>query len=324
MRHQPPRRPGAELGTAYGATGRRWFSAELLGFSRPVKAIRLANGQEIWGVNRRETSVLHREIFELGAYAQGGIQLHDGCQVFDVGANIGLFGVWLAGRLSYGRLAAFEPIPSTFAILSRNARDHMPGLDTTLYDVALSDQSGVANFTVDPLVSFTSSSHAADVDAAADRGASDRRWCDAVLADLAGTGIMPAWLARGLRARLDRPAILAAIRLVFVAAGLPRRLRRPIARPCRTASDMLDELHWDRLDLLKVDVEGAELSVVRGIRDEHWPLIRQAALEVHDVAGRLAELRALFERQGFRTSVVDPDFELLKLMRVGMLYAVRS
>jgi hypothetical protein len=37
--------------------------------------------------------------------------------------------------------------------------------------------------------------------------------------------------------------------------------------------------------LLKVDVERAELDVLRGVREEHWPLVRQVAMEVHDGGG---------------------------------------
>ncbi|CAM9553811.1 unnamed protein product, partial [Ectocarpus sp. 12 AP-2014] len=42
------------------------------------------------------------------------------------------------------------------------------------------------------------------------------------------------------------------------------------------------------VDLLKVDVEGDELAVLHGIDDDDWPKIRQIALEVHDIDGRLA------------------------------------
>jgi FkbM family methyltransferase len=35
-----------------------------------------------------------------------------------------------------------------------------------------------------------------------------------------------------------------------------------------------------RVDLLKVDVERAELQVLQGVQQQHWPLIQQLALEV--------------------------------------------
>ena len=44
-----------------------------------------------------------------------------------------------------------------------------------------------------------------------------------------------------------------------------------------------------RIDLLKIDVEGAELSVLRGVRREHWPRVRAVVAEVHDVAAEQSD-----------------------------------
>lgn len=46
---------------------------------------------------------------------------------------------------------------------------------------------------------------------------------------------------------------------------------------CRivTLSDVIREQRLWRIDLLKIDVEGMELVVLRGVQWEHWPAIRQ-------------------------------------------------
>jgi len=54
-----------------------------------------------------------------------------------------------------------------------------------------------------------------------------------------------------------------------------------------------------RIDLLKIDVEGDELEVLRGIAPDDWPLIEQIALEVHDREGRLGKVEALLRQQGY-------------------------
>ncbi|KAG6015088.1 hypothetical protein E4U41_004708, partial [Claviceps citrina] len=51
-----------------------------------------------------------------------------------------------------------------------------------------------------------------------------------------------------------------------------------------------------RVDLLKIDVEGAEMDVLRGVDDEHWPLVRNVVLEIGDDH---AEAAALLEGKGF-------------------------
>jgi FkbM family methyltransferase len=67
-----------------------------------------------------------------------------------------------------------------------------------------------------------------------------------------------------------------------------------------------------RVDLLKVDVEGAELDVLLGIDARHWPLIGQVAMEVQDIDGRLADVCDLLARHGLRPTarpapLLDPD-----------------
>jgi FkbM family methyltransferase len=66
------------------------------------------------------------------------------------------------------------------------------------------------------------------------------------------------------------------------------------------------------VDLLKIDVEGAELEVLQGIDDPHWPLIGQVLLEVQDLDGRLAAVCELLQRHGLTASarlapMADPD-----------------
>jgi len=60
--------------------------------------------------------------------------------------------------------------------------------------------------------------------------------------------------------------------------------------PLVTVSDVVDSHELDSIDLLKVDVERSELAVLKGVRREHWAMVRQVAMEVHDSAGGTNEL----------------------------------
>ncbi len=42
-----------------------------------------------------------------------------------------------------------------------------------------------------------------------------------------------------------------------------------------------------------------ELDVLRGVGAAAWPLVRQAAVEVHEVGDRVAAARALLREAGF-------------------------
>jgi hypothetical protein len=73
--------------------------------------------------------------------------------------------------------------------------------------------------------------------------------------------------------------------------------------PLRTLSGVIRDEGIDRIDLLKVDVEKSEYDVLLGIEAEHWPLIRQVAMEV-DTGELLEKVLALLGRHGY-AHVVD-------------------
>lgn len=67
----------------------------------------------------------------------------------------------------------------------------------------------------------------------------------------------------------------------------------------------------EAVDLLKVDVERAELDVLRSIADQDWPKIRQLVMEVHDLNGALSAVRELLDVKGnFAACVVEQDTQL--------------
>ena len=49
----------------------------------------------------------------------------------------------------------------------------------------------------------------------------------------------------------------------------------------QTLSQVIRELHLERIDDVKLDAENAEREVTAGLADEDWPRIRQMAIEVH-------------------------------------------
>jgi thioesterase domain-containing protein/acyl carrier protein len=65
----------------------------------------------------------------------------------------------------------------------------------------------------------------------------------------------------------------------------------------------------ERIDLLKINVEKSEMDVLAGIAEEDWPRIRQVAMEVHDIDGRLARVQRLLSDHGFAVAV-EKDWQL--------------
>jgi hypothetical protein len=89
-----------------------------------------------------------------------------------------------------------------------------------------------------------------------------------------------------------------------------------------TVSAVIAEHGIERIDLLKIDAEGAEWDILEGIDDGDWPRIRQLAMEVHGT--ELTErIRALLAGKGYEVAVERNDWRLHELMGVRMLYAHR-
>jgi hypothetical protein len=121
-----------------------------------------------------------------------------------------------------------------------------------------------------------------------------------------------------------RPFTIAVIWVICAVPALRRRRRRRrIDCELTTISAAMREYDIGHVDLMKVDVEGAEWAVLQGIEASDWPRIRQLAVEVHDVDGRVERMRALLEEKGYEV-VVEQDWRGLELQGIWMIYARRA
>ena len=58
-------------------------------------------------------------------------------------------------------------------------------------------------------------------------------------------------------------------------------LDRTVEVPCRTLAGVMHEFGLDRIDLLKVDIEGAELEVLAGVSPSLIRRVSQSTVEIH-------------------------------------------
>src|SRR6202158_3315246 len=97
----------------------------------------LPNGLEIVHLNQYETDYLYREIFEDECYLKHGIRLPDGASGGDIGANIGLFSLFVMSRCRNPRIYAFEPAPAAFDLLKANCDVY--GSSAQAFNLGVSD-----------------------------------------------------------------------------------------------------------------------------------------------------------------------------------------
>jgi FkbM family methyltransferase len=288
----------------------------------------LPNGLVLEAPSAHEARILYREVFEDNGYLRHGVTVRDGDTILDVGANVGAFSAALAQAHRDLRLLLFEPIPATFELLERNARRLLGGARVTLVNAGLGAAPGRVVFELDPWSSFEASAAFASR-AAAGRGDADLlARTRAALADGARAGMLRPRIGRLLMAALDhrasRAVVLGAVRAGGRGMDVVRR-RRSVRVECAvtTVSAVLREHALDAVDLVKIDVEGAEWEVLLGIDEQDWPRLRQLVLEVHDVDGRAQRVRALLERHGYRVTVEAADWETMRLRGLCNVFATR-
>ncbi|MFN7803968.1 MAG: FkbM family methyltransferase, partial [Planctomycetaceae bacterium] len=252
----------------------------------------LPNGLLIRHQNRSETEFVYDEVFRQECYLRHGIELGRRSVVFDVGANIGLFTLFMRRRFPDSTVFAFEPIPPLFETLRVNCR--LYGGDTRLYGCGLSDREERATFTWYRHNSVISGRFA--------NLAAESAVVKSVLRQQAGHGALD-------EAALDD----------LVANRLRSEQFECELRPL---SAILAESGVEQIDLLKIDVEKSEWLVFQGIEPEDWNRIRQVVVEVHDEDGRLEQVVGLLRGQGFDV-VVEQD-EVLRNTSLCSVYARRA
>lgn len=266
-----------------------------------MQSARLSDGLEVWCLRRSEALVLDQHV---SGYLDHGVGLSDGDVVIDVGANIGLFGVRAVSRHPRVRVYALEPVPDIHAVLSKNAERYGEGRLIPLRCGA-SASPGEARFTYFPNSPALST---------ADPGAWDEQpgeFAEAVAGQARAAG-KALWYARLV------PSFLSGLLAKHLRSG-----GREVVAELKTLSQILREQGIERVDLLKVDCEGAELPALQGILAEDWPKIRRVVVEVHDRGGRLAEISRILSNNGFDRLVTakEEGFEKTRLVNV---YATRS
>nr|QLK01646.1 amino acid adenylation domain-containing protein [Micromonospora carbonacea] len=258
-----------------------------------LRTLTLPDNRTVLCLQPAESRYLYRDVFEHRTYDRGGIRYPDDGVIFDVGAHIGLFTRYALDRSPTSRVYAFEPCPPLFEALRGNT-EKLPNVQ--IFPYGLGARADTAELTFYPNLTGMSSFHPDD--------AQERR------------------LLSGILSNLSRLADEASGMLAGSGEYLDERLRATtftVSR--RTLSQALAETGVEHVDLLKIDVQKAELEVLDGIAAADWDRIGQIVVEAHDLDNRVASIAALLTGHGYRvTTEQDP---LHAGTPVHFLYAVR-
>lgn len=256
----------------------------------------LPNKMEIAYQSRVELGHFYEDIFEKQIYLQHGITLNDGDCVFDVGANIGLFTLFVSTTFRDMTVYSFEPAPPLFEILCANAFRYAPA--TRLFNLGLSNEPRDATFTFYPNSSGMSSFYGDEKE--------EKDVLRAIMQNQLEHGV------EGMEGVMKHADDLLAERLKS----------QSFTCHLQTLSNILRAHEVERIDLLKVDVQKCEEEVLLGIDEEDWKKILQIVIEVHDFDGRVERVIAQLKRYGYRVEVEQDQMYEGSLMY--NLYAIRQ
>jgi len=226
----------------------------------------LPNGMPMYFVNQIDLKELYREIYEEDRYLRGGIVYPENACIVDVGGNIGMFSVF-SNSLCRGNceIHVVEPIEEIQEVLQKNI---------ALYDISAKiHKCGLGE--IEAEVEFTYYPNS------------------------------PAMSGRYANEREDSARLKAVILNQNDENLIPKEELISKKRNCRIKrlSTLIDEEQLDRIDLLKIDAEKSELDILKGIRVEHWAIIKQIVIEVHAENNQLEEVRIILENYGFEIEI---------------------
>jgi len=269
--------------------------------------VSLPNGMVVSCLQRHEALFVN---IEVQGYLSNGIRLNPGDTVFDVGANIGLFSLAAYEHCQRNlRLYAFEPVKAVCDLLRANVRRNGAASQSRVLDFGLSHSAGSVSLAYYPRSPVLSTAYP-------DREADLRMVEGIILNNLIHLAEAPfalrclRWLPRFLGVALLR-------------SGLKRQLyTEAVTCEMRTVSQFVREEGIECIDLLKIDVEKAELDVFRGIDAEDWPKIQQVIVEIHDIDHRVDAMIALLVHYGLAEIAIEQPYSL-KNTNIFTIFAKR-
>ena len=256
--------------------------------STATKLYRLPNGTSVHQTNPAETDHLYRQIYVENFYFRYGISLPEAPYVVDGGANIGLFTLFLLQRYPAARVLAVEPAPKTFRHLQANMSAYK---GVTVRNCALGGEDGEMPFMYFPNVTCASG-----------------QYDEETIKQMESTA-RSKLLENEKSAGNFRGASGKELLEWIIGEQLKKEV---ITVPVLSLDTLIRDAAITHIDLLKLDVEGCEYQALAAVHDDHWPMIDQLVIEVHDSPVTLFRLAELLRARGFALTCREEDQQFRK------------
>ncbi|MBC9929271.1 non-ribosomal peptide synthetase [Chitinophaga qingshengii] len=252
--------------------------------------VELPDKISLFAASRKDAGEVYEEVFGGQAAWCKQLRLPQRPVILDVGANIGIFSIFVTQLRTAAQIYAFEPVPQIFGVLKKNMA--LYGISAQLFNIGVANENGAAGFTYYPESPAMSGRFA--------KAEEDGNLLRQIILNKGGHQLSEEETSQLLKQRLE---------MVEVTCNIT------------TIRDIIVANQLTVIDLLKIDVEKGEWDVLLGIGDSDWAIIRQIIIEVHDIDDRLLKITALLQEKGFSYEVTqDTGYENTGLYNV---YAVR-
>ncbi len=258
-----------------------------------MKQKTLPTGDVVHYLDDFTVDYVYNEIFVEKCYFQNGIAVKDGYVVFDIGANIGLFTMYVSRIAKNLKIFTFEPILDIFELLKLNT--------ATLPSEIIHNNIGFSDHVSETEIYFNPSSCGQSTLKPIDREMTIQNTINNWNAFAEKFGPILKIIPKFMRESLSRKHLE---KIYF------NRLEK---RPCRLSniSTYMQDHDIKRINLLKIDAENYEKEVLSGIDQEDWSRIDQITMEMHpnykDCEQNAQDVKDMLSSNGYTWSIGDLD-----------------
>ena len=265
-------------------------------YDKSMKKINLNDGTPIYCLKETEAIVLDEHI---KGYFSFGTNLDNKAVIVDIGANIGVFGVRLSKKFKNIQIHSFEPIPEIYNALKKNSEISL-NRNFKTYRMGISNVNKLLNFTYYPNSPALSTTKP-------EIWENDKEhFFSAVNGSLSN---IPKnfWWAK----------LIPKFSIPLIAKYLTAN-HQQVKSQVITLSSFIENKKIKNIDLLKIDCEGEEVNVLKGIQTKHWSIIQSVVMEVNDIQNNIEISKTILSKNGFHKIEMEKEkgFEETKLTNI--------
>lgn len=274
----------------------------------------MKDGEERWDVSS--------QLVHVKQYLKHGVHIKQGDVIFDIGANIGMFGLVAYDMcMQDAEVYCFEPVPDIFEDLKKNLSCiHSDKLKA--YSFGFSDSNGKMEFTFYPNAPALSTIHPENMQKGLKQMIDSLDQNMDAIPDFFVNGKEEPEVPKGQVSsekenRFNKMRTILGLRTAFQEKKITCEVKR--------LSDFIREEGIEKIDLLKIDVNGSELDIIRGIDKEDFAKINQLVMEVPLGGEKLQIIREILEAGGFtKVTIEEQDPVINKGLSYYIVYAVKG